>query len=960
MPPPDSNLVLTAREKQTLRHWIKQGAEYEAHWAFTQPPASIPLPETADPDWPQQPLDHFVLARLEQENTKPSPEAAPLRWLRRATLDLTGLPPNLEEISNFRKSNLINHQSSIDSTTTRLLASPAFGEHMAVAWLDAARYADSFGYQSDQLNTQWPYRDWVIRAFNDNLPFDQFLTWQLAGDLLPDATRDQRLATAFNRIHRLTNEGGSIPAEFIAENAADRVHTFGTTFLALTFECARCHDHKYDPLTTREYYSMAAFFNSIDENGLYDHARKVPSPTLMLPTPEQEQAIAKAREDIESARLALAETIRDESRFQAWLADPTRNPEIADLEGIFDFETWDNPGDKIPNRALDPKGNGKRNGLPLVDGPVGKAIRFDGDTGASFPDLLKVNRWTPFTVSFWLRDTARSSEPILVAHRSFGTDVGYNGFDIRLVDGFPESRLFRIWPGNAIGVRATSRLPQNEWHQLTVRYDGSSSAAGLTIHLDGKPLESTVLRDRIHKSAAVKTHGGGHFTLGQRFRDRGFAGGEIDELHIYRRALTPLEITHLHDGTSLAAAVAAPQPDHAVLRDYYFSSIDPPAREAAKRLLDARKALVTAEDKVHEVSVMEELPEPRETHLLARGAYDARTGPDTLVTRNTPAFLPPLTDPASRLDLAHWLINPNHPLTARVFVNRLWANFFSRGLVDTPDNFGLQGALPSHPQLLDFLARDFIDSGWDVKELCRNIVLSSTYRQDSALTPNLARLDPENILLARGPAHRLSAEQIRDSALAASGLLDPNPGGPPVSPYQPGGDLWREANGMSPAYRQSTGKALHRRSLYSVWKRTAPLPNMLAFDSPTREVCNVRRARTNTPLQALVLLNDIQFIETARALAARTLSEKSTDDAARLASAFSRLTGRPPLPTELDILTDALEEQHTRFRAHPEEAKALLAHGETKPDPALDPAELAAWTVVCQTILNTDSFAWKR
>jgi hypothetical protein len=365
---------------------------------------------------------------------------------------------------------------------------------------------------------------------------------------------------------------------------------------------------------------------------------------------------------------------------------------------------------------------------------------------------------------------------------------------------------------------------------------------------------------------------------------------------------------------------------------------------------------------VHEVSVMEELPEPRDTHLLARGAYDAPTGPDTRLTRDTPAILPPLNpqSPPSRLDLARWLTRPGHPLTARVFVNRLWANFFGRGLVDSPENFGLQGALPSHPELLDFLARGFIDSGWDVKALCRNIVLSSTYRQNSTLTPQLARRDPHNILLARGPAHRLSAEQIRDSALAASGLLDPSRGGPPVSPYQPGGDLWREANGMSPPFRQSTGKALHRRSLYSVWKRTAPLPNMLAFDSPTREVCNVRRPRTNTPLQALVLLNDIQFLEASRALAARTLEDAAGDEPSRLTTAFSRLAGRPPLPTELAILTSSLEQQRDRFRSHPDEAKALLAHGETKPGPALDPAELAAWTVVCQTILNTDSFAWKR
>jgi hypothetical protein len=397
-----------------------------------------------------------------------------------------------------------------------------------------------------------------------------------------------------------------------------------------------------------------------------------------------------------------------------------------------------------------------------------------------------------------------------------------------------------------------------------------------------------------------------------------------------------------------------------VTLDAFRSAFDPACRESASKLMAARQALVAAEDAIQEMPVMEELPEPRETHVLARGAYDAPTDDSTRITRHAPSALPPMAvrgKVPDRLDLARWLTGPDHPLTARVFVNRLWANFFGHGFVRTPENFGLQGSLPSHPELLDRLSRDFIDGGWDIKALCRRIVLSRTYRQDSVRRPDLAGRDPENVLLARGPSHRLSAEQIRDLALGASGLLDPTAGGPPVSPYQPGGDLWRESNGMSPAYRQSTGKALHRRSLYSVWKRTAPLPNMLAFDAGTRETCTVARSRTNTPLQALVLLNDVQFVEAARALAQAVHADPV---AAEIESAFLRLTGRPPRPEETRILEGLHASEMQRFKDQPEAAKQLIAHGESKPDPAIPADRLAASTSVCLAILNLDAATWKR
>jgi len=609
------------------------------------------------------------------------------------------------------------------------------------------------------------------------------------------------------------------------------------------------------------------------------------------------------------------------------------------------------------------KNHGKAPGLARVDGVRGRAVRFDGDRGVVLPDFFQVDRWDSFTLDFWLRDHARNPLPVVVLQRSFGTDVGYNGFDVMLENGYVEVRFYRVWPGNGIGVRALKRLPAGQWQHLAVTYAGSSTAAGLRLYVDGRELPTTVLRDRMHKSAMVRAHGAGHLTLGQRFRDRGFKDGQIDEFRVYDRALTRLEVENLHDGQALEAALSDPAAHRDELRDYYFSAVDRDMRTLRAALRDARQALVKAEGEVHEVPVMEELAEPRPTYVLPRGAYDAPKTDEARVDRDTfqDILIPfPGDAPRNRLGLAQWLTDPRHPLTARVFVNRLWANFFGRGLVATPENFGRQGAAPTHPELLDWLARDFIAHGWDIKRLCRQIAHSAAYQQDSRLRPELRERDLENLLLARGPSRRLAAEQIRDTALAASGLLERRLGGPPVSPYQPGEDLWREANEMSPAYRQSVGHDLYRRSLYSVWKRTAPLPNVLAFDGVTREVCVVARGRTNTPLQALVLLNDVQFVEAARQLAAE-VAGKYTEQAERIDAAFVRLTGRHPDEREVDLLGMIYEEQRTLFADGGEQdAVKFLALGESQPDETLPPAELAALTAMCQAILNLDATVYER
>ncbi len=960
MPPPESKLTLTADQEELLRRWITEGAKFAEHWSFLPLPDKVDIPAVRDESWPRQPWDRFVLARLEAEKLSPSSAADPLRLLRRAALDLTGLPPTADECREFEKTTSDKLNAAYERTVDRLLSSPAFGEHVAIGWLDAARYADSYGYQSDQLNTQWPYRDWVVRALNANLPYDQFLTWQLAGDLLDHPTRDQVLATAFNRLHRLTNEGGSIAEEWLVENAADRVHTFGTAILGLTVECARCHDHKYDPITMRDYYSLSAFFNSIDENGMYDNAAKVPSPSLLLPTEQQEKHLATARGEVANAQAALAKTIEaGGNRFEHWLAG-SHGPVDADLSGYF---TFDGDLTRIRNEAPGGKSQGNAMGLLSVEGVRGRAIRFDGDRGADLPDIFQVDRWDNFTLDFWMRDTARTAKPVVVLQRTFGTDVGYNGFDLMLQDGFLTARLYRVWPGNGIGVRSRTPIARNAWQHVAVTYDGSSTAAGLQIFLDGQQVATDLLRDHMQKKAMVAIFGPGHLTLGQRFRDRGFKDGELDELRIYDRTLTALEIENLHDGTALAAALADPSSHRDELEAFYFSAIDDDARKAAQTLRVARRQFVEAEEPMQEIPVMEDMPAPRPTFILTRGRYNAPKNDANLVGRDTFAklLIPfPKDAPRNRLGLARWLTDSRHPLTARVFVNRLWARFFGRGLVSTPENFGQQGAQPTHPELLNWLARDFVDHGWDIKRLCRMIVLSATYRQDSRCSSELRDRDPENQLLARGPSHRLSAEQIRDVALAASGLLERRIGGPPVSPYQPGGDLWREANSMSPPYQQSTGRDLYRRSLYSVWKRTTPLPNMVAFDAPSREVCTVSRGRTNTPLQALVLLNDVQFVEAARALAC-AVSQSHAELSLQIDEAFLRLTGRRPDAAEVGLLTDLYHEQEALFANNSQQdPKEFTKLGESRLDPKLNSAHVAALAVTCQAILNLDATIFER
>jgi len=942
MPPVSSHKKLTEAQKAILRRWIAQGAPYEKHWSLT-PPTLPAVPTIRNPQSAiRNPIDAFIFARLAKEGLKRSPEAPRAEWLRRVTLDLTGLPPTAEEADAFEADRSPN---AFEKVVDRLLASPRFGEKMAVGWLDVARYADSYGYQSDQLCPTWPYRDWVVKAFNDNMPYDRFITEQIAGDLMPNATRESRLATAFNRIHRMTNEGGSVPEEWRLEGVADRVKTFGTAFLGLTTECARCHDHKFDPIPQRDYYALSAFFNNIDEYGLYDRADIVPSPSILLPTPDQQKSLAAARDDVTAAESRLDQARRERiPAFEEWLKG-VRGVTLRDMTGWFDFERFD--GVKLANRIPDTIDGGVRSDeVPLVEGRFGKAVQLDGENNVNFPTLGRFTRHTPFTISFWMRDARQAAEPCVVFQACDGTDAGPHGYDLLLENGRLTARLFRHWPGNAIAVTAKDEIPANTWTHVAVTYNGSSRAAGLRIYVNGRLGELETIRDHMVKGTGVHT-----LVFGQRFRDKGFKGGRIDELRIFNRDITPLEI-------AILGQVPMPKGDEP-LRDYYFSAIDEVTRKAARELAAAREKVWQAEDPVTEVAAMEEMPTQRPTWLLARGRYDAPRTDDARVSRTVPTAIAPWPAgaPLNRLGLAQWLTQPANPLTARVAVNRFWYELFGRGIVETVEDFGVQGRLPSHPELLDWLAIMFRESGWNVKTLIRQIVLSATYRQSSAIRPNLAAKDPQNILLARGPSRRLTAESIRDLALAASGLLDEKMGGPPVSPYQPG-DLWRESNSMSPAYHQSVGGDLYRRSLYSVIKRTVPMPDMTSFDAPSREVCTARRTPTNTPLQALVLLNDVQFVEACRVLAERAVRESKPEDRARYI--FRRLATREPTAAEAKLLADLYERQRARYAAAPADAEKLLKIGDHKADPTLPPPDVAAATVVAQTVLNLDAAVWER
>lgn len=975
MPPPEAKRTLTADQKATLRRWVESGAEYAKHWSF-EPPSkklSAPLPDT---DWPRSAVDHFILKALRDAGLKPNAESDRTVWLRRVTFDLTGLPPTHDDIDAFRGN---ESDDAYERVVDRLLASKAHAERLATEWLDIARYSDTFGYQRDDERLVWPYRDWVIEAFARNQSYDEFVTWQLAGDLLPNATREQRLATTFCRLHSHKKEGGVAVEEFRVENVADRTHTFSSAFLGLTVECARCHDHKYDPITAKEYYQLSSFFANIDERGLISYfTDATPTPAMPLPTSDQEAELAEAQHGVELAERELAGAEAAASgRFIAWLqSSGSFDGEITGLVARVDFDqkVTDPPAELLfeedtgfveaNSKPLDASRvvaftNTVDPAIPaitndanrLVEGVRGEAIELTGDDSVVIPGVGHIERHEPLSVSLWVRP-AEVEERGVIYRRSGGwDDSGSMGYALIQRGAKLRANFVHFWPGNAIAVETDAVLRPGEWRHVTVTYDGSSAASGIRIYVDGVDTNARVIQDRLTRT--INNWRGGYLDLaiGSRYRDRGFKDGAVDDFCVYDRELTPLEARHGYDGEALKLAVA-PAPSGEVadarrseLQTYFLATADTATQEARRRLRAAQERWNSAMDATPAITIMREQAEPRPAYVLDRGAYDAHGEP---VTANTPGVLPPFPEgqPTNRLGLARWLFDPDHPLTARVTVNRYWQMLFGTGLVKTPEDFGSQGAPPSHPELLDWLAGDFVDSGWDVRRLLRTLVLSSTYRQSSVVDPAVRDQDPENVWLGRGATKPLSAEMLRDNALAVSGLLKQQVGGPPVKPYD-----------LSLAYtpvENDSGEALYRRSLYTFWKRTSPSPVMMTMNANRREVCQLKRENTMSPLQALVLLNGTQFVEASRAYAERLLA-KHNDNAEGLAKeAFMSLTSRKPTPKEIVVLNSIHADQLAEFREHPQLADDLLGIGAVPLSGEIDPIEHAAATIVVNAIMNLD------
>ncbi len=951
MPPADSERRLTEEEKAALRAWISAGAEYEQHWAFA-PIVKPAMPEIPEDAVSANPIDRFLLARLRERGFGFSAEASREQLIRRASFDLTGLPPTLEEVDAFLND---SEPGSYERLVDRLLHRESYGERMASEWLDVSRYSDTYGYQVDRDRFVWPWRDWVIEAFNANLPYDEFIVWQLAGDLLPNAGKRQILATAFCRLHPQKVEGGSVPEEFRVEYVADRTQTFATAFMGLTLECARCHDHKYDPITQKEYYQLTSFFANIDEAGLYSYfTDSVPTPTLILASEEEKEQLRLLREEALPAReQALTKASAEaEGDFLSWL-DAGRagggEPLIAGL-AYFDFESIEEG--KIPNRWNREKPATSAAANRLAVGKIGWGLALSGDDEV---DLKTGNfpRYQPFSFSLWVKIPERFERAVIFHRSRAWTDAASRGYQLLLENGQPSFSLIHFWPGNALRVRGRDLLPLRRFVHLGVTYDGSSRAGGVQLFVDGEAVALEIVKDQLTKNIT----GGGHdhAAIGARFRDKGFPGGVVDEFRIFERALAPVEMRHLFDGETLTRWMQKPAEalstrEKAALKAYYLAAVNQRVAAAREALQTLRRQICGLEDGMREIMAMKERKTPRVSYVLARGAYDARLAP---AANETPEILSDFPEHWSRnrLGLARWLTAPNHPLTARVTVNRYWQMLFGQGLVKTPEDFGSQGSPPSHPKLLDWLAADFIENGWNLKRLLRQLVTSAAYRQQSAAGTDLRRADPENIWLGRAPKLRLPAEMIRDNALAASGLLVSKIGGPPVKPYE-------VAASFKPS-KVDTGEGLYRRSLYTYWKRTAPAPVMMALDASKRDVCSVRRETTATPLQAFVFMNDPQFVEAARHLALRIVQSGLKGDGERLSRLFRILTGRRPKPAEAAVLQKLLQEQREYFAAEPDRAKAFLSIGFSSLAEAEKTAELAAMAAAASGLMSHDECLMK-
>ena len=963
MPPPAIKKTLTAKQKELLKKWIASGAEYQPHWSFIAPVRPA-LPKVKNEGWAKNPIDRFVLAKLEAAGLTPAAEADRRTLARRVSLDITGLPPSVPLVDEFVSDKSDNaYEKLID----KLMTSKQWGEHRGRYWLDAARYADTHGIHFDNYREIWAYRDWVINAFNRNMPFDQFTVEQLAGDLLPNKTLDQEVASGFNRCNITTNEGGSIAEEYLVLYTRDRTETVSQVWMGLTTGCAVCHDHKFDPISQREFYSLAAFFNNTTQGAMDGNIPNTP-PIITVPKPEDREKWEAVSASLKEMRGKLeARKMEARSEYDKWLTEA----KVEQLAAL------------VPTEGLKlhaPLNEGKGDSLKLIvdgqertteiksgfdwvaNGKVGTkafAIKI-GDHPLEVPEAGDFEKDQGFTASAWVKVTKRNQTGAILARMDVGGN-GYRGWDLWLQADRPGMHIINAWQTDALKVVGKTPLQPNQWNHVCVTYDGSGKAAGVRVFVNGVQQAVDVEADQL--KSTIKTNVS--LTIGQRSKSERLQNVALQDARVYGRALPNSEIEQLTRTPQAVELLAKPADKRTPqevneLFDWWLVTLDAPFRELNGQIAVAQQDEVAIKSRGSIAYVMNEKSEEAMAYILFRGEYDKRKDP---VKPSTPAALPafPAETPANRIGFAKWLLQPEHPLTARVNVNRFWQEVFGTGLVKTAGDFGITGELPSHPELLDWLAVDFRESGWDIKRFFKLVLMSNTYRQSAVVTREKLDKDPQNRLLSRGPRFRMDAEMIRDYSLAASGLLVPKIGGPSVKPYQPDG-VW-EAVAMIGSntrdYKRDTGENLYRRSLYTFIKRAAPPASMEIFNATARETCIVRRDRTNTPLQALVTLNDVQHVEAARNLAQLVLRSQESDPTARLDLLAKRLLARPFRPEEQTVVKASLTELLAHYQAHADDAKQLITFGESKPDTSLDLATLAAWTMLANELLNLDEVLTK-
>ena len=971
MPPADTNKALSDEQIDILRRWIDEGASWDQHWAF-EPIVRPQAPALVDAEWTRNPLDRFVLARLDAEGLTPAPEADRRTLARRAAFDLTGLPPDAGVLDAFLND---PSEDAYEKFVDRLLEAEQWGEHRARYWLDAARYGDTHGIHIDNYREMYPYRDWVIRAFNENKPFDEFTLEQLAGDLLPEPSLDQLVASGFQRNNITTNEGGVVPEEYEAIYAKDRAETIGNVFLGLTVGCATCHDHKFDPIRQSEFYAMTAFFRNTTQY-VMDGNVSDPPPILVVPQEEDRELWYSLREEAADVEVRMAHRAAAvDTAFAEWLATGDYRTLRSPLEEEAQWMRLDlaaaGPSFRMDGRRHPVVLEG---GARIEAGPHGHtALRFEDESWAALPPV-PLDTDTPFSIALWIYQPEEEGNYVVAGQydvgdgdRGWSMNIGSRQLSFRMTgepDPDGEGR-----PAPRVAPSNLRRLPPGEWTHVVITHDGTGERAGMNVFRDGDVVEASGSEYFTRAIGSIRT--GLPLELGRgRTRGRGgrdelemryFSGGGIADLRVFNRPLTVQEAKVVSLWSTLEQARekhpdALDEAEREALRLYFLSVEDEQYRGLVARGQQIEREWREVRRRGGVTHVMNERTESEAAaHVLDRGMYDQ---PLERVLAGTPAALPPMEEswPRNRLGLARWLVDDDNPLTSRVTVNRFWQQVFGTGLVTTSEDFGAQGDPPTHPELLDWLAVEFRDSGWDVKQFFRTLVTSATYRQSALATPEKLESDPDNRLFSRGPRFRMDAEMVRDYALAASGLLVRKIGGPSVRPYQPAG-VWSTVampQSNTRLYRQDEGEALYRRSLYTFWKRSAPPPSLEIFNAPTREHSVVRRERTNTPLQALVTMNDPQFVEAARHLAQRAMRQTGETFDPGLDFVTLRLLARRFNDVERDIARRSYEGLVEAYRADPGEAERLLHVGDSLPDDTLPPAASAAWTMLVTQVMNLD------